>query len=93
VELPTSGETHLDGEEISQKPPSQRDIAFVFQMFALYSQMNVYRNLSYPLVSQDMARRDVKAKVDEVAGILGIRDILKKPVGGLSGGDRQRLAL
>ncbi|MEO1140336.1 MAG: ABC transporter ATP-binding protein [Pseudomonadota bacterium] len=93
LELPTSGEIFLDGEEIGQKPPSQRDIAFVFQMFALYPHMNVYKNLSYPLVSQGMARAQVRAKVDEVAGILGIGDILKKPVGGLSGGDRQRVAL
>ncbi|WP_300011258.1 ABC transporter ATP-binding protein [uncultured Roseobacter sp.] len=93
LELPTSGEIYLDGEEISQKPPSQRDIAFVFQMFALYPHMNVYKNLSYPLVSQGMARRDVKAKVEDVATILGIQNILKKPVGGLSGGDRQRVAL
>ena len=93
LELPTSGEIYLDGEEISQRPPSQRDIAFVFQMFALYPHMNVYRNLSYPLVSQGMPRAQVRAKVDEVANILGIQNILKKPVGGLSGGDRQRVAL
>ncbi|GFE49280.1 ABC transporter ATP-binding protein [Roseobacter cerasinus] len=93
LELPTSGEIYLDGEEISQRPPSQRDIAFVFQMFALYPHMNVYKNLSYPLVSQGMPRAAVREKVEDVARILGIRDILKKPVGGLSGGDRQRVAL
>jgi len=93
LELPTSGEIFLDGEEISQRPPSQRDIAFVFQMFALYPHMNVRRNISYPLISQGMKRRDVRAKVAEVAGILGIEDILDKSVGGLSGGDRQRVAL
>jgi len=93
LELPTSGEIYLDGEEISQKPPSKRDIAFVFQMFALYPHMNVRKNLSYPLVSQGMARLDVKKKVEEVAGILGIQGILNRPVGGLSGGDRQRVAL
>ena len=93
LELPTSGEIYLDGEEISQRPPSQRDIAFVFQMFALYPHMNVRKNLSYPLVSQGMPRARIKAKVAEVAGILGIADILNKPVGGLSGGDRQRVAL
>ncbi len=93
LELPTSGEIYLDGEEISQKPPSQRDIAFVFQMFALYPHMNVRKNLSYPLISQGMPRAQVKAKIDEVAGILGIEDILNRPVGGLSGGDRQRVAL
>ena len=93
LELPTSGEIYLDGEEISQLPPSQRDIAFVFQMFALYPHMNVGKNLSYPLISQGMPRAQVKAKVEEVATILGIQDILKRPVGGLSGGDRQRVAL
>lgn len=93
LELPTSGEIYLDGEEISQKPPRERDIAFVFQMFALYPHMNVRKNLSYPLVSQGMAKRDVKAKVEEVANILGITEILSRPVGGLSGGDRQRVAL
>ena len=93
LELPTSGEIYLDGEEISQKPPAQRDIAFVFQMFALYPHMNVRKNISYPLVSQGMPRDKVRAKVAEVAKILGIEDILDRPVGGLSGGDRQRVAL
>ncbi|MEJ6404436.1 ABC transporter ATP-binding protein [Yoonia sp. 2307UL14-13] len=93
LELPTSGEIFLDGEEISQRPPSQRDIAFVFQMFALYPHMNVRKNISYPLVSQGMPRAKVREKVAEVAKILGIEDILDRPVGGLSGGDRQRVAL
>ncbi len=93
LELPTSGEIYLDGEEISQRPPSERDIAFVFQMFALYPHMNVRRNISYPLVSQGMPRAQVRAKVAEVSRILGIEDILDRPVGGLSGGDRQRVAL
>ena len=93
LELPTSGEIFIDGEEVSQRPASKRDIAFVFQMFALYPHMNVRRNISYPLVSQGMPRAQVQAKVAEVAGILGIESILDKPVGGLSGGDRQRVAL
>jgi len=93
LELPTSGEIWIDGEEVSQKPASQRDIAFVFQMFALYPHMNVRRNIAYPLVSQGMPRAQVQAKVAEVARILGIEAILDKPVGGLSGGDRQRVAL
>jgi multiple sugar transport system ATP-binding protein len=93
LELPTSGEIYLDGEEISQKRPRERDIAFVFQMFALYPHMNVRKNISYPLVSQGMPRARVREKVAEVARILGIENILDRPVGGLSGGDRQRVAL
>jgi multiple sugar transport system ATP-binding protein len=93
LELPSSGEIKIDGEEVAQKPASQRDIAFVFQMFALYPHMNVRKNLSYPLVSQGMPRAQVRTKVAEVAKILGIEAILDKAVGGLSGGDRQRVAL
>lgn len=93
LELPTSGQIYIDGEEVGQKPASQRDIAFVFQMFALYPHMNVGKNISYPLISQGVPRAQVKKKVAEVARILDIEDILNKPVGGLSGGDRQRVAL
>ena len=93
LELPTSGEIYIDGEEVGMKPASQRDIAFVFQMFALYPHMNVGKNISYPLLSQGMPKAEVKKKVGEIAEILGISDILNRPVGGLSGGDRQRVAL
>jgi multiple sugar transport system ATP-binding protein len=93
LELPSDGAIYIDGEDVAQRPASQRDIAFVFQMFALYPHLNVRRNISYPLVSQGLPRAQVKAKVAEVARILGIEDILDKPVGGLSGGDRQRVAL
>lgn len=93
LELPTSGEIHIGGEEVSRKPASRRDIAFVFQMFALYPHMNVRNNISYPLYSQGMPKAQVKEKVAEVAKILGIEGLLNRPVGGLSGGDRQRVAL
>ncbi len=93
LELPTSGEVFINGEEVSQKRAAQRDIAFVFQMFALYPHLNVRQNISYPLKSQGMPKAEIKTKVAEVAAILGIEDILNKSVGGLSGGDRQRVAL
>lgn len=93
LELPTSGQILLDGQDVAQMRASARDIAFVFQMFALYPHMNVRRNISYPLVSQGMGRRDVRRKVEEVAKILGITGILERSVGNLSSGDRQRVAL
>jgi multiple sugar transport system ATP-binding protein len=93
LELPTSGEILIDGEDVSQKPASQRDIAMVFQMFALYPHMNVRKNIAYPLVSQGVPRAEVQRKVAEVAKILRIDHMLDSPVGGLSGGDRQRVAL
>ena len=93
LELPTSGEIYIDSEEVGQRPASQRDIAFVFQMFALYPHMNVRRNISYPLVSQGMKKAQIRAKIAEVARLLNIESILDRPVSGLSGGDRQRVAL
>ncbi|MDO9416186.1 ABC transporter ATP-binding protein [Pararhizobium sp.] len=93
LELPTSGEVFIDGEEVAQKPASQRDIAFVFQMFALYPHMNVRKNISYPLISQGVPRAEVRSRVADVARILKIENILDRSVSGLSGGDRQRVAL
>jgi multiple sugar transport system ATP-binding protein len=93
LELPTSGEILIDGEDVSMRPASQRDIAMVFQMFALYPHMNVRKNIAYPLVSQGVPKAEVQRKVAEVAKILRIDHMLDSPVGGLSGGDRQRVAL
>ncbi len=93
LELPTSGQIYIDNMEVGQKPASQRDIAFVFQMFALYPHLNVGKNIAYPLKSQGVSRSEVKRRVNEVARILDIEDLLNTPVGGLSGGDRQRVAL
>ncbi len=93
LELPTTGAIHLGGEDVTFKRASQRDIAFVFQLFALYPHLNVRRNIAYPLVSQGMSRTEVAAKVAEAARTLQIEHLLDKPVSGLSSGDRQRVAL
>ena len=93
LELPTDGRILLDGKDVTFKRASERDIAFVFQLFALYPHMNVRRNIAFPLVSMGMKRAEVRARVEEAARILRITELLDRPVSGLSGGDRQRVAL
>jgi len=93
LELPTSGEIFLGDEDVTFKRASHRDIAFVFQLFALYPHLNVRRNIAFPLVSQGVPRDQIAAKVAEAARILRIEHLLDKPVSGLSSGDRQRVAL
>ena len=93
LELPTSGEIRLDEEEVTFNPASERDIAFVFQLFALYPHMNVRKNIAFPLISQRLPRREIKARVEEVARLLRIDHLLDSRVSGLSSGDRQRVAL
>ena len=93
LELPTSGEILLGGEDVTFKRAAQRDIAFVFQLFALYPHMNVRANIGFPLKCQGMPKAEIRQRVDEAARILRITDLLNRPVSGLSGGDRQRVAL
>src|SRR5688572_14029647 len=93
LELPTAGRIHLGGKDVTFERASRRDIAFVFQLFALYPHMNVRRNIGYPLRCQGMARSEVRRRVEETARILRITPLLDHPVSGLSSGDRQRVAL
>jgi multiple sugar transport system ATP-binding protein len=93
LELPTSGRIYLGDEDVTFKRASHRDIAFVFQLFALYPHLNVRRNIAFPLVSQGVPRAEIAAKVAEAARILRIEHLIDKPVSGLSSGDRQRVAL
>ena len=93
LELPTSGQIFLGDEDVSFKRASARDIAFVFQMFALYPHMNVRKNIAFPLVSQGMPRAEIDRRVLDAARTLRITDLLGASVSGLSSGDRQRVAL
>jgi multiple sugar transport system ATP-binding protein len=93
LELPTDGRIFLGGKDVTYKRASERDIAFVFQLFALYPHMNVRKNIAFPLVSMGMKRAEVTARVEEAARILRITELLDRSVSGLSGGDRQRVAL
>ena len=93
LELPTAGRILLGGADVTDKRASARDIAFVFQLFALYPHMNVRRNIAYPLVSTGVPRAEVRERVEEVGRILRIGHLLDRSISGLSGGDRQRVAL
>jgi multiple sugar transport system ATP-binding protein len=93
LELPTSGQIRIDGEDVTALRASRRDIAFVFQMFALYPHMTVRNNIAFPLKNEGISRRETAARVDAAAHMLRIENILERKTGGLSGGDRQRVAL
>jgi multiple sugar transport system ATP-binding protein len=93
LELPTSGRILLSGEDVTFKQASQRDIAFVFQLFALYPHLDVRANIAYPLKCQGTPRGEVAKRVEEAARILRITHLLDRSVAGLSSGDRQRVAL
>ncbi len=93
LELPTAGTILLDGEDVTYKRASERDIGFVFQLFALYPHMNVHENIAFPLRCQGMGRAEIKRRVAEVAELLRIEHLLGRSVSGLSGGDSQRVAL
>jgi multiple sugar transport system ATP-binding protein len=93
LELPTSGRILLDGEDVTFRRAGQRDIAFVFQLFALYPHLNVRKNIGYPLVSEGVSRAEIRTRVEEAARTLRITHLLDRSVSGLSSGDRQRVAL
>jgi multiple sugar transport system ATP-binding protein len=93
LELPTDGRILLDGEDITLRRAAKRDIAFVFQLFALYPHMNVRQNIAFPLKCQGVPRAEIRSRVEEAARLLRIDHLLGRRVSGLSGGDRQRVAL
>jgi multiple sugar transport system ATP-binding protein len=93
LEFPTSGQITLAGDDVTYRRPRERDIAMVFQLFALYPHMGVRDNLEFPLRNERMPRAEIDRRVQQAAAILRIEHLLDKRIGGLSGGDRQRVAL
>ena len=89
----TEGEITLDGNLINEVDPSERDIAMVFQNYALYPHMNVYNNLAYGLKNRGIDKKDIEQKVNEAAKLLQISDYLERKPSMLSGGQRQRVAM
>lgn len=93
LETVTAGMILLDGQDVTRKPPRERDIAMVFQFFALYPHMTVRENIAFPLQAQGEKSELIAQRVTEVVKLLDIESLLKFRPGALSGGDRQRVAL
>jgi multiple sugar transport system ATP-binding protein len=89
----TSGVLRIGGKEANDETPKQRDIAMVFQNYALYPHMTVADNIGFALKVAKLSKSEIKAKVDGAAEILGLTDWLDRKPGQLSGGQRQRVAM
>ncbi len=89
----TRGELYIDGKLMNDVEPKDRDIAMVFQNYALYPHMTVRQNMEFPLKLRKMPKDEIKKKVDEAAEKLGITEYLDRKPKALSGGQRQRVAI
>ena len=93
LEEPSSGDILVDGRSIVGVPPKRRDVAMVFQSFALYPHMSVRENIRFPLVARKVPEEEQRQKLEWVTGILEIEDLLERRPTRLSGGQMQRVAL
>ena len=90
---PTGGTISFDGRVVNEVAPKDRGIGMVFQSYALYPHMSVFGNISYPLRLQKLDKGDIKQKVQKVADMMGIGDLLDRKIAQLSGGQQQRVSL
>jgi len=93
LEEVSSGEIRIDGTDVSNKPPKDRDIAMVFQNYALYPHMSVAENMGFALKLKGVSKEERNAKVREAAGLLDLTQYLDRKPKALSGGQRQRVAM
>ena len=89
----TYGSVRIGGREVTDLPPRQRDVAMVFQSYALYPHMSVRQNLGYGLRVRKTPKTEARRRVEEVASLLGLHDLLERRPAQLSGGQRQRVAM
>ena len=89
----TNGEVHIAGRKVNDLEPSQRDIAMVFQNYALYPHMSVYKNMAYGLKNLGTPKDEINKRVNEVAKLLELEELLTRRPKQLSGGQRQRVAM
>src|ERR1700680_3542604 len=93
LELVSGGTIAIGGRVVNDVPPKDRDIAMVFQSYALYPHMTAYENMAFGLVMRKTPKRIVEARVQKAADVLGIASLLGRKPKHLSGGQRQRVAL
>ncbi len=93
LETTTSGEIRIGDRRVNELEPAERDIAMVFQNYALYPHMTVFGNMSYGLKIKGLSKDEIKTRVEAAADILEIRDFLVRKPRQLSGGQRQRVAM
>jgi multiple sugar transport system ATP-binding protein len=93
LESITAGSVLIDGHEVNDLPPKDRDIAMVFQNYALYPHMSAYRNMGFALKMRGLPREEIDRRVRDAARVLGLTDSLQKKPRTLSGGQRQRVAM
>ncbi len=93
LELPSAGRIVLDGRDVTRLRPSERDVGFVFQFYALYPHLSVRRNVAFPLECAGVPRAERERRVADVAARLGLEPLLDREPRGLPGGDQQRVAL
>ena len=93
LEKPTEGTLRFDGEDVRTLEPMKRNVAMVFQSFALYPHLTVYKNMAFPLKSMKLPQEEIKRRVEAAAKILDIDYLLNRRPRVLSGGQRQRVAL
>ncbi|RLE75592.1 MAG: sugar ABC transporter ATP-binding protein [Thermoprotei archaeon] len=93
LETPDEGEIYIGGQLVNDLPPKDRDVAMVFQSYALYPHMTVYENLAFPLKIRKFPKAEIDKKVKEVAELLRISHLLNRKPKQLSGGEQQRVAL
>jgi len=93
LEEVTEGEIYIDDKLVNDVPPKNRDIAMVFQNYALYPHMTVYKNMAFGLILRKYPKKEIQERVQAAAEILGIEDLLDRKPKALSGGQRQRVAV
>jgi multiple sugar transport system ATP-binding protein len=93
LETPTAGTLRIDGEVVNARSPRERDIAMVFQSYALYPHLSVRKNLAFPLEVARTPRAEAAQRIAETAELLGLNELLERLPRELSGGQRQRVAL